>query len=51
VYVAYKYYLSLFTKIKQVAPQKIMEERIRIPNFGKAMIIAKAGLRSQFNVL
>jgi phytoene/squalene synthetase len=51
VYVAYKYYLSLFRKIKAVEPQKIMEERIRIPNYGKAMILAKAGLRSQFNIL
>jgi len=51
VYVAYKYYLSLFKKIKKVQPQKIMEKRIRIPNYGKAMIVAKAGLRSQFNIL
>jgi phytoene/squalene synthetase len=51
VYVAYKYYLSLFKKIRQVEPQRIMEERIRIPNYGKAMILAKAGLRSQFNIL
>jgi phytoene/squalene synthetase len=51
VYVAYKYYLSLFKKIKKVQPQRIMEERIRIPNYGKAMILAKAGLRSQFNIL
>lgn len=51
VYVAYKYYLSLFKKIKRVQPQKIMEQRIRIPNYGKAMILAKAGLRSQFNIL
>ena len=51
VYVAYKYYLSLFRKIKAVEPQRIMEERIRIPNYGKAMILAKAGLRSQFNIL
>jgi phytoene/squalene synthetase len=51
VYVAYKYYLSLFKKIKQVQPQRIMEERIRIPNYGKALILAKAGVRSQFNML
>ncbi len=51
VYVAYKYYLSLFKKIKKLQPQKIMEERIRIPNYGKAVILAKAGLRSQFNIL
>jgi len=51
VYVAYKYYLSLFKKIKKLQPQKIMEERIRIPSYGKAVILAKAGLRSQFNIL
>lgn len=49
VYVAYKYYLSLFKKIKRTAPANIMEKRIRIPNYGKAYIVAKAGLRSQFN--
>lgn len=51
VYVAYKYYLSLFKKIKKVQPQKIMEERIRIPDYGKIVILAKAGLRSQLNLL
>jgi phytoene/squalene synthetase len=51
VYVAYKYYLSLFKKIKRLQPQRIMEERVRIPNYGKAMIVAKAGLRSQLNIL
>ena len=51
VYVAYKYYLSLFKKIKKTNARKILNERIRIPAYGKAMIIAKAGLRSQFNML
>lgn len=51
VYVAYKYYLSLFKKIKKLQPQNILEKRIRIPNYGKAMILAKAGLRSQLNLL
>lgn len=51
VYVAYKYYLSLFKKIKKVRPQKIMEERIRIPDYGKVFILAKAGIRSHFNLL
>lgn len=51
VYVAYKYYLSLFKKIKKLQPQKIMEERVRIPNYGKLVIVAKAGLRSQLNML
>jgi phytoene synthase len=51
VYVAYKYYMSLFRKIRKVKAQRIMEERIRIPNYGKAMILAKAGVRRQFNML
>lgn len=50
VYVAYKYYLSLFKKIKKTTPANILEHRIRIPNYGKAYIVAKAGLRSQFNL-
>jgi 15-cis-phytoene synthase len=51
VYVAYKYYLSLFKKIKKSNPLQILEQRIRIPNYGKVIIVAKAGLRSQLNIL
>jgi phytoene synthase len=51
VYVAYKYYMSLFNKIRKVKARRIMEERIRIPNYSKAMIVAEAGVRSRFNML
>lgn len=51
VYVAYKYYLSLFKKIKRTQPGRILDGRIRIPGYGKMFILAKAGLRSQFNFL
>ena len=51
VYVAYKYYLSLFKKIKKIPPQNILEYRIRIPDYGKMFILAKAGIRSQLNLL
>ena len=51
VYVAYKYYLSLFKKIKKLQPQMILEQRIRIPRYGKAMILAKASVRSKLNIL
>jgi phytoene/squalene synthetase len=51
VYVAYKYYLSLFAKIRRSAPQKILNQRIRIPDYGKMLILAKAGVRQQFNML
>jgi phytoene/squalene synthetase len=51
VYLAYKYYLSLFRKIKKVQPQRILEERIRIPNYAKAWVAAKAVVRTQLNLL
>jgi 15-cis-phytoene synthase len=51
VFVAYKYYLSLFKKIKKTKPVDILDQRIRIPNYGKAYILAKAGIRSQFKIL
>jgi phytoene/squalene synthetase len=51
VYVAYKYYLSLFKKIKQSKPKMLLEDRIRIPNYSKFFILMRAGLRSQFNIL
>jgi 15-cis-phytoene synthase len=51
VYVAYKYYFSLFNKIKKLQPSRIMDVRIRIPNYGKAMIVVRAGLKNQLNLL
>ena len=51
VYVAYKYYLSLFRKIKKTKPCNVLEQRIRIPNYGKVFIVAKASLRRQLNLL
>jgi 15-cis-phytoene synthase len=51
VYVAYKYYFSLFRKIKKLQPQVIMDERVRIPGYGKAMIVMRAGLKNQLNLL
>ena len=51
VYLAYKYYLSLFKKIKAVRPQRILEERIRIPNYQKAWVAAKVVVRTQLNML
>ena len=51
VYVAYKYYLSLFRKIRKTTARQILDRRIRIPNYGKVIIVAKAGVRSQLNIL
>ncbi|MEI9946717.1 MAG: hypothetical protein WDN26_21165 [Chitinophagaceae bacterium] len=51
VYVAYKYYLSLFKKIKSLEPEKVVEQRIRIPNYRKAMIIFRAGVKNQLRLI
>ena len=51
VYVAYKYYNSLFRKIKKVQPSKILEQRIRIPNYRKAIILVRAGVKNQLNLI
>lgn len=50
VYVAFKYYYSLFKKIKKIHPQSILKTRIRIPDYGKLFILAKASIRSQLNL-
>lgn len=50
VYVAYKYYLSLFRKIKRMEPARVKEQRIRIPNYYKAMIIFRAGIKNQLRL-
>ncbi|MBM3417223.1 MAG: phytoene/squalene synthase family protein [Bacteroidetes bacterium] len=51
VYVAYKYYLSLFKKIKRMKPARVLEKRIRIPNYYKAMIIFRAGVKNQLRLI
>jgi hypothetical protein len=51
VYVAYKYYYSLFRKIKRTRPSRIFFERIRIPAHHKAMILVSAGVKNQLNMI
>ena len=51
VYVAYKYYLSLFKKIKRLEPARVLESRIRIPNYLKAMIVFRAGIKNQLRLI
>ena len=49
VYVAYRYYFSLFKKIKKVSSDRLMEERIRVPNFKKLFITFESMFQNQFN--
>ena len=51
VYVAYKYYLSLFKKIKNLKPARVLEARIRIPDYKKMMIIFRAGVKNQLGLI
>jgi phytoene/squalene synthetase len=51
VYIAYKYYHSLFRKIKLVKPTQILQSRIRIANHHKALIVLKAGFRNQLRLI
>lgn len=51
VYVAYKYYLSLFKKIKSLQPARVLDARIRIPNYHKAMIVFRAGVKNQLRLI
>lgn len=51
VYVAYKYYLSLFKKITQLKPATILEKRVRIPDYHKAMIILRARIKNYLRLI
>lgn len=45
VYLAYKYYLSLFQKIKRKSSNEILNKRVRVANFEKAYVALKSYLR------
>lgn len=51
VYVAYKYYYSLFRKIKSTASHHILQKRIRIANYHKAYIVLRASVKNQLGMI
>lgn len=51
VYVAYKYYYSLFKKIKQIEPKVILHKRIRIPNYHKVYIVFRASVKNKLRLI
>jgi phytoene/squalene synthetase len=51
VYVAYKYYYSLFNKIKSTEPAHILHKRIRIPNYYKAYIVVRASVKNGLRLI
>ena len=51
VYVAYKYYLSLFDKIRNTTPAVILESRVRIPDHKKFWILMRAGVKNHLQLI
>jgi 15-cis-phytoene synthase len=51
VYLAYKYYLRLFDKIKNCPASRIQNERIRVPDFQKLTMLASTYFQLRLNVL
>jgi phytoene/squalene synthetase len=51
VYVAYRYYFSLFKKIKKTKATKVISRRIRIPNYYKALIVLRAGVKNSLRMI
>lgn len=50
VYLAYKYYTKLFQKIKSASPTKVKEERIRVNDSRKVVLIFSSAFRLRFNL-
>ena len=51
VYVAYRYYLSLFKKITRLDPARMLQERIRIPDYYKMLILLRAGIKNRLKLI
>jgi phytoene/squalene synthetase len=51
VYTAYKYYISLLSKIEKKQPQAILNERIRVNDLSKLFIIGKSYVKYQLNFM
>lgn len=50
VYLAYYYYTRLFRKIIKLPPNRIMNERVRIPDFQKLLLLIKSNLKYKLNI-
>jgi phytoene/squalene synthetase len=51
VYLAYYYYKKLFLRIKATPPDKVMNARIRIPDYDKLGLMFRSLVRHQFDLL
>jgi phytoene synthase len=48
---AYRYYLSLFYKIKSQSANNILKSRVRIPNRQKLLLLTESAFKNSFNLL
>jgi 15-cis-phytoene synthase len=51
VYLAYIYYTNLFKKIRSAPADRVTQERIRVPNRRKAVLLFSSALRNSLNLL
>lgn len=51
VYVAYVYYTNLFKKIKSAPVAKVKQDRIRVPDSQKLLLLMSSTVRHRFNLL
>jgi len=51
VYLAYVYYTVLFRKISRLSPEAIKTKRIRVPNFGKFILLVRSYLFHKLNLV
>lgn len=51
VYLAYIYYTNLFKKIRSAPADRVTQERIRVPNRRKAVLLFSSVLRNSLNLL
>jgi phytoene/squalene synthetase len=51
VYLAYIYYISLFNKIKNTAPEEVISKRIRIPDPQKYLLFLRSYVKHKLNLL
>ena len=51
VYLAYVYYTNLFKKIKRSTVTRVQEERIRVADSQKMVLLFKSAVRNQLNLL
>ncbi|XZF13456.1 phytoene/squalene synthase family protein [Chitinophagaceae bacterium MMS25-I14] len=51
VYIAYLYYRKLFSKIREIPPSGIMNQRIRIPDYQKMNLLAYGYLKHSLRII